>query len=61
MTNRREAKNIINAIKTIAQKPENLDNLERYLSNHFQEWIDKYANTPEGLAFELKYFAEMEI
>lgn len=51
----------INAIKTIAEKPENLDNLELYLSHHFSAWLEKWANTPEGLAYELKHFAEMEL
>ena len=29
------AEDFVNAIKTIANKPENLDNLESYLSYHF--------------------------
>ena len=49
------------AIKTIAERPENLDNLERYLSYHFSAWLEKFANTPEKIAAELKAFAEMEI
>ena len=36
-----------------------LDNLESYLSNHFSEWLDKYANTPEGITSELKEFSNM--
>lgn len=55
------AKTFINAIKTIAEKPENLDNLESYLSIHFSKWLEKYANTPEKIAGELKQFAEMEL
>lgn len=51
----------INAIKTIASKPENLDNLESYLSYHFAEWLEKFANTPEGIAAEMREFAEMEV
>lgn len=51
----------IKAIKTIAAKPQNLDNLESYLLQHFPEWLTKYANTPEKLAGELKQFAEMDI
>lgn len=49
------------AIKTIAGKPENLNNLETYLAHHFPEWLQKYANTPETIAAELREFAEMEI
>ena len=51
----------VEAIKLIADKPDNLDNLESYLSRHFSEWVSKWANSPEGLAAEMKEFAEMEI
>lgn len=51
----------VNAIKIIANKPENLDNLESYLSYHFAEWLEKYANTPEDIAAEMREFAEMEV
>ena len=56
-----EAKQFCEAIKVIAEKPENLDNLECYLSRHFPAWIEKYANTPETITEELKAFAEMII
>jgi hypothetical protein len=49
------------AIKTISEKNENLENLENYLSNHFPGWLARFANTPEAMASELKEFAEMEI
>lgn len=55
------AEDFVNAIKTIANKPENLDNLESYLSMHFPEWLGKYANTPDNMAAEMREFAEMEI
>ena len=55
------ANEFINAIKTIAQKEDNLDNLECYLTHHFREWMQKFANTPEGITAELKEFANMEI
>ena len=63
MENRMEqvAGQFVNAIKTIAGKPENLDNLECYLSHHFEAWVKKYANTPENLTAELMEFANMEI
>lgn len=59
MDNENAARVFIQAIKTIAEKPENLDNLESYLSYHFPVWLEKYANTPEGIAAEMKNFAEM--
>lgn len=49
------------AIKTLASKPENLENLESYLSCHFPEWIEKFATTPEDIAAELSQFANMVI
>ena len=55
------AKQFCEALQTIAGKPENLDNLESYLSYHFAEWMNKYANTPENITAELKSFADMEI
>lgn len=55
------AADFVAAIKEIASKPENLDNLESYLSHHFPVWLSKYANTPDGLAAEMREFARMEI
>jgi hypothetical protein len=55
------AKQFVTAIKTIAEKPQNLDNLEIYLSYHFPEWLEKFANTPETLTAEMREFANMEI
>ena len=51
----------VKAIKTLAEKPDNLDNFECYLSHHFDVWMEKYANTPENLTTEIKMFAEMEM
>lgn len=54
------AKIFCNAIRTISEKPENIDNLENYLTYHFTTWLEKYGNCPENLAMEMKDFAEME-
>ena len=54
------AKQFCEALRTIAGKPENLENLESYFSYHFAEWMNKYANTPENITAELKSFADME-
>lgn len=54
------AKIFCDAIRTIAEKPENIDNLESYLTYHFTGWLNKYGNYPEDLAMEMKMFAEME-
>ena len=55
------AADFVESIKLIATKPDNLDNLESYLSRHFSEWISKWANSPASLVAEMKAFAEMEI
>ena len=49
------------AIRTLANKPENLNNLESYLTYNFDKWLTTWANTLEDLAAEMKMFAEMEI
>ena len=61
MSNEECAKVFIEAIKTMVSKPDNLDNFESYLSYHFDVWMGKFANSPEGLTSEVKHFAEMEI
>ena len=52
------AADLVGAIKLIAAKPNNLGNLENYLSKHFSEWLKTWANSPEDLAAEMKAFAE---
>lgn len=59
-TQTKAAADFVNAIKTIVNKPENLDNFESYLSYHFAEWLEKFANTPEGIAAEMREFAEID-
>ncbi len=60
MTSKQKAaSDFVKAIRTIAEKPQNMDNLESYLSHHFDTWLRTYANTPEGMAAEMKEFANM--
>ena len=56
----KQAAEFCEAIRTLANNTENLENLEGYLSCHFEKWLEIWANTPEGLAAEMKHFAEME-
>ena len=56
-----EAAQFCNAIREFANKPENLQNLESYLEWHFDKWMEKYANTPDGIAAEMSSFAQMDI
>lgn len=55
------AADFVAAIREIAGNPENLDNLESYLSAHFAAWLEKYASTPDEMACEMKEFARMII
>lgn len=56
-----QAKQFIEAIKTLAERPANLDNLETYLTYHFFEWLHRHASTPATMAAELHQFANMTI
>ena len=61
MTYNKEAAAVAAAIKDLAASQEKLDNFESYLSTHFKEWLEKYANTPCDFAAEIKSFSEMDI
>lgn len=54
------AQMVVEAIRTFAEHPERLDNFESYLRNCFGPWVKKFANNPNGIAAELKYFSEIE-
>ena len=56
-----QAAEFCEAIRTLANKPENLNNLESYLTYNFDKWLTTWANSPENIAAEMKEFAEMEI
>lgn len=59
--NAKAAADFVAAIREIASKPQNLENLESYLSHHFPEWLSKYAHSPEDIAAEMKEFANMKV
>ena len=61
MNNKQAAEIFCNAIRTLANKPDNIDNLESYLSYHFNVWLEKFAYNPECITTELHHFATMEI
>ena len=56
-----EAAQFCDAIRELANKPENLQNLESYLKYHFETWLEKYASTPDGMAAEMSSFAQMDM
>ena len=53
----RAAHEFVEALKAFT--PEQLENFESYLSQHFPVWIAQYANTPAGIVEEFKMFASM--
>ena len=55
------AKKFVEAIRKFSEHPSNLENLESYLSYHFDRWLQIYANTPANIASEMEHFAIMEI
>ena len=55
-----QATQFCEAIRALANKPENLNNLESYLTYNFDKWLTTWANAPEDFAAEMKMFAEME-
>ena len=54
-----EARIVAEAIKALAKNEAALDNFEYYLSQHFEAWLSKFANTPSGMASELNDFAHV--
>lgn len=55
-----QATQFCEAIRTLANKPENLNNLESYLTCNFDKWLEKWATALENIVAEMKAFAEME-
>lgn len=55
-----EAKRFCAAIKKIAANENTLGNLELYLSFHFDEWLEKFANTPSWMANEMEEFSKIQ-
>lgn len=55
------AKQMADTLRKFVEKPQNIDNFESYLENYFISWKDKFANAPEKMIEDMKYFAEMEV
>ena len=54
-----QAATVAAAILEMASNPSSLENFENYLSIHFAEWIEKWANNPDNMACELKEFSKI--
>ena len=57
---RKAASDFVEAIKRLAENPQNLENLQSYLEQHFPLWLKRYANTPEDMAAEMLSFADVK-
>lgn len=60
-TYEKEAAQFCEYIRTLASKPDNLDNLQSYLSCHFGDWLAKWANIPQDMVTEMREFSNMVI
>lgn len=60
MSNEELANIFTESIKRLAENPARLENLNLYLSYHFDKWVKKFANTAEGLTSEIKEFSQIE-
>lgn len=55
------ARELANVLREFAEKPQNIDNFENYLENHFIAWERTFANTPKKMIGDMKNFAEMVV
>ena len=60
MNNKEMIDNLIAALKSFTENPDNLENFESYINRHSDIWFEKYASTPEVLISEMKMFANLE-
>lgn len=58
--NEENAKILCNAIKKLANNENSLQNFQWYLERHFETWLQKYCNTPDGLASEIESFSNIQ-
>lgn len=58
--NKENAKNLCNAIKKLANNENSLQNFQWYLEQHFETWLQKYCNTPDGLANGIESFSNIQ-
>ncbi len=54
-----QAERTIEALRKMLSNDFATGNFKMYLSNHYAEWLDKFANTPDGMATELEQFASI--
>lgn len=54
-----QAATLVEAIRRFNGDEEALFNFECYLSMHFETWLQKFANSPEGIAYEFRCFSKM--
>lgn len=57
----KEAKTFCKAIQLLAENSARLENLENYLSYHFLEWLEDWADTPQKIVGEMLDFSKIEV
>ena len=50
---------LANVLREFAERPQNIDNFESYLENHFIAWKSEFA--PEKMIKDMKQFAEIGV
>lgn len=56
----KEAKTFCKAIQLLAENSARLENLENYLSYHFSEWLEDWADTLQKIVGEMLDFSKIE-
>lgn len=59
LNNEENAEYMKRALDNFVEHPERIDNFVSYLSLHFSVWVQKYANTPDGIANEFLSFSQI--
>ena len=49
MNNKEMIDNLIAALKSFTENPDNLENFESYINRHSDIWFKKYASTPHRI------------
>lgn len=50
---------IADAIEQFGKDSDALGNFVSYLTYNFDTWLEKFASTPEGMAYEFRCFSQM--
>ena len=55
-----QAETMKKALTAFSEKPDAIENFCYYLENHFDKWLELFANTPDNIASEFLHFSSIE-